>query len=522
VNLRIRRLGIFFGLLFVVLFAQLNRVQFYGAQRLQENVNNTRGLVREFGRSRGQIVTADGVLVARSIEFDGSVDYRRDYPQDDLYAHITGYQSLNVAPTGLERQYNDELAGLPFDQRFQSISDLFQDRDTTGTLRLSLRHDVQEAAREALGERRGSVVALDPSTGEIVALWTWPSFDPNALADPDGTRANDVFDALLADPRNPLLAKTYREVFFPGSTFKLVTATAGLESGAIGTADPVFETTDRYEPIPSGSPIRNFGGSSCGGDLFEILRVSCNTAFAEMGAEWVGPEAMISIAEAYGFNSAPPIDLPRPAASRFPTDYGKRLADVDHYRAVLDSSSASADADGPVLPNGAVSIYENTARLAQASIGQNDVAATPLQMAMVAGAIANGGRVMTPHVVSEIQAANGSIYDSIEPELWRIAMGQTTAATLVEAMVNVAANGTARNLAVDGLVVGGKTGTAQLGTSPPSSHAWIVGFAGRPDEDASLAIAVIVEAQEGASEQTGGRVAAPIGKAVIEAYFAAN
>ncbi|MEM8708283.1 MAG: penicillin-binding protein 2 [Actinomycetota bacterium] len=515
-NLRIRRLGLVLGVLYLVLFAQLNRVQFFGAERLQEDVNNTRGLIREFGRERGPIVTADGVLVARSVEHDGAVDFRREYPEGDLYAHVVGYQSLNVAPTGLERTYNDELAGEPLDQQFASLGDLFVERDTTATLELSIRDDVQRAAAEALGDRKGSVVALDPRTGEIVALWTFPSFDPNPVADPDGVIANAAYNALLADPDDPLLAKSYRELFFPGSTFKLVTAAAGVESGSIGAEAPVFPVASTYEPIPAGAPIRNFAGSDCGGDLVEILRVSCNTAFSEMGAEWVGPDAMVDAAEAFGFNTDLGLDLPSAAESRFPTDYGAPLADVDFYRAPDQEPADGADT---VLPNGATPIHEDSARLAQTSIGQNDVAATPLQMALVAAAIANDGVVMTPHVVTELRAFDGSLYERIEPEPLRVAMSPSTAAVLRDAMRVVAEEGTARNLLTEGLVVGGKTGTAQLGTDPPNSHAWIVGYAGRPGEAPSLAFAVIVEAQEGASEQTGGRVAAPIAQAVIETVF---
>lgn len=518
-NLRIRRLGAVLAVLYLVLFVQLNRVQFFGAERLQEDVNNTRGLLREFGRARGPIVTADGVVVARSIEFEGeSVDFRREYPAGEHYAHIVGYQSFNVEPTGLERSYNDELAGEPIDQRFQSLGDLFVDRDTTATLRLSIRDDVQRAAIEALGDRNGSVVALDPRTGEIVALWTYPSFDPNPLADPDGATANAAFDELLADPDDPLLAKSYRELFFPGSTFKLVTAAAGVESGLVGPGAPTFPVAEVYEPIPAGAPIGNFAGGTCGGDLVEILRVSCNTAFAEMGAEWIGPDAMVATAEAFGFNTRVGIDLPSAATSRYPTDYGDRLADVDFYRAPEPDDDAEP-VEGPVLENGETPIHEDSARLAQTSIGQNDVAATPLQMALVAAAIANEGRIMTPHVVTELRAADGSLYDEVEPEVWRVAMSSSTAGVLADAMRVVANEGTARNLLVDGLDIGGKTGTAQLGTDPPNSHAWIVGFAGVPDDAPSLAFAVIVEAQEGASEQTGGRVAAPIAQAVIRTVF---
>jgi peptidoglycan glycosyltransferase len=510
-NRRIRQLGVVLLGLYLVLFVQLNRVQFFDAESLIENANNSRGLISEFGRTRGSIVTADGVLVAHSVPYDGSVDFRREYPEGERYAHIAGYQSVNVAATGLERSYNDELAGDLIDQRFLSLGDLFVERDTTASLHLTILDRVQRVAATELGDRKGSVVALDPRSGEILALWTSPSFDPNLLADPNGSAATGAYEALLADENQPLLAKSYREVFFPGSTFKLVTAAAGIESGIISPASPQFPDSSGYTPLPSGATLKNFGGSTCGGDLVEILRVSCNTAFAELGAEWVGPTGMVAAAEAFGFNRGPGIDLPAAATSRFPTEFGRELADVAFYR---------AQDPAVTLPNGSVPIYENSAALAQMSIGQNDVAATPLQMAMVAGAIANDGRVMEPHVVKELRAADGSLYDTVEPKVTRVAIQSSTAAVLRDAMRVVVDQGTARNLQTPGLVVGGKTGTAQLGTSPANSHAWIVGYAGRPGEEPSLAFAVIVEAQEGASEQTGGRVAAPIARAVIEAVFA--
>ncbi len=515
-NRRIRSLGIAFIVLYTVLFAQLNRVQFVQAEAYRTNAANIRPLLREFGQERGDILTADGVVVASSVPVDdGQVDFRRVYPTGDRYAHVVGFQSFNQGAFGLEREFNDRLAGAAFEQQFESVKDLFRDRDTTGTIVMTLRDDIQQAAVAALGERNGSVVALDPRTGEVLAMWTYPSFDPNRLSGLDGAAVNEAYRSLLDDPDDPLLAKSFREVFFPGSTFKLVTAAAALDTTSIGPESPVFPTTDVYEPLPSGSPIRNFGNSTCGGDLREVLRVSCNTAFAEIGAEWVGPDAMVRTAENFGFNSTPPLDIPNAVASRFPTDYGAYLADLDVYRGDHD-----ADPEAPsILPNGGTPIHENSAILAQASIGQNDVKATPLQMALVAAAIANEGLIMAPHVVSEVRAADGSSYEEFGPSLWRVAISPTSADVLREAMINVAENGTARRMQVDGLVVGGKTGTAQLGSDPPNSHAWVVGFAGPPDGPPEIAVAVIVEAQPGASEQTGGSVAAPIAQAVIRAAF---
>lgn len=519
---RIRRLGLVFIVLYAVLFVQLNRVQFVEAEQYREHEGNIRPQLREFGQERGEIVTADDVVVAFSVPVeDSSIEFRRSYPTGERFAHVVGFQSFNQGAFGLEREFNEELAGDTLEQQFESFADLFRDRDTTGTVVMTMRDDVQRAAQEALGERLGSVVALDPRTGEIIAMWTYPSFDPNPLAELDGEAVNATYSALLADPDDPLLAKAYREVFFPGSTFKLVTAAAALDTADVGLDTPSWPESNLYEPLPSGSNLRNFGGSTCGGNLREALRVSCNTTFAEIGAEWVGPEGMVQTAENFGFNQEVPIDLPDAARSNFPTDYGSFIATVDFYRAADDAGDAEDDEidDGPILPNGDTPIFENSAVLAQTAIGQNDVKATPLQMAMTAGAIANGGVMMEPHVVSEVRAADGSAYERFAPQTWRVATSAIAAELLQEAMIDVAENGTARNLQVEGLTVGGKTGTAQLGTDPPNSHAWIVGFAGPPGQPAELAVAVIVEAQPGASEQTGGTVAAPIAKAVIEAAF---
>ncbi|MCQ3807665.1 MAG: penicillin-binding transpeptidase domain-containing protein [Acidimicrobiaceae bacterium] len=515
-NRRIRQLGIGVLVLYVLLFAQLNRVQLLNSQELRTDPLNVRPLLREFGRPRGEILSADGVVLARSVATapDSDIDYLRRYPTGERFAHIVGFQSFNQGSFGLERSFNDELAGERFSQQFQSPADLFGDRDSTGNLLLTLRDDVQRAAAAALGQRRGSVVALDPSTGEIVAMWTYPSFDPNLLSGLDGPAVNAAYEDLSNDPDQPLLAKSFREVFFPGSTFKIITAAAGVESGSVSPSTPVFGESEEYQPLPSGSPIRNFADSQCGGDLREVLRVSCNTAFAEMGAEWIGPQVMVRTAENFGFNDTVPFDVPGAVASRFPTDYGKFLADVEYYR--------GRDAASGALPNGETPIHEGSAILAQTAIGQNDVASTPLQMALVAAAVANQGVLMVPHVVAEVTAADGTNYETTEPEVWRIAASPQVAEVLREAMLHVVADGTARSMAVPGLVVGGKTGTAQLGTDPPNSHAWVVGFAGRPGDAATLAVAVIVEAQPGADEQTGGRVAAPIAQAVIQAAFHAE
>lgn len=480
---QIRVLGIALMACFLVLFIQLNRLTVFQAARLNDNPNNTREILRDFTRPRGTITTADGVVLARSVPSNDRFELQREYPEGALFAHITGYFSFSLGSSGVEKTYNDELAGRTLDLSFQSIRDLFVDKDRVGDVTLTLRADLQRIAAEQLGEREGSVVAVDPRTGAILAMVSYPSYDPNALAQHDTAGATEAATLLDASPDKPRLSRAYQERFFPGSTFKVVTATAGLTSGAVSVDAPVYPTSNGYTAPGTTRPLRNFGGSTCGGSLFPILQVSCNTAFAQMGVE-TGPEAMISTAEAFGFNQDVPIDLTAPARSNFPTDFERNLP-----------------------------------ALAQSAIGQNDVSSTPLQMAMVAGAVANEGRVMVPHVLRDVRDTDGNEVDTYEPEEWTTAMDRGTAAIMREAMVNVAERGTATRLRVPGFEVGGKTGTAQLGTAEPRSHAWIIGFAGPPGEAPTIAVAVIVEGQPGASEQTGGRVSAPIAQAVLQAYL---
>ncbi|MCP5026097.1 MAG: penicillin-binding protein 2 [Actinomycetia bacterium] len=500
-NRAITRLGLVLMVGYSILFLQLNNIQLLGAERLKENPENNRAVVRDFGQARGSIVTADGAIVARSLEVDGQFEHAREYPLGDLFGHVAGYFSFNFGSSGVEREYHDLLSGETFEQEISSLGDLFVDRERTADVELTLRQDLQEVARDALGEQNGSVVALDPRDGSVLAMWTYPSYDPGPLSGLDFQTANEARDALLEDEANPLLPRAYREIFFPGSTFKVVTAAAALESGQITAVEPVYPTVDEFVPPLTTHGIRNFGGSTCGGNLFEALRVSCNTTFAQIGVE-LGPDALIAAAEGFGFNSAPPIDLPTPAASVFPVEYGELLS--------------SADEETPY------DVYEDTPRLAQVAIGQNDVAATPLQMALVAAAVANDGVLMEPRVVSEVRDLSGEAIRTNNPEQWRRALSAPTATTLRAGMIGVVETGTAGRLAIEGYIVGGKTGTAQLGTDPPQSHAWIIGFAGPQGELPHVAVAVLVEAQEGASEQTGGRVAAPIAQQVMAAALAVS
>ncbi|MEX2293105.1 MAG: penicillin-binding protein 2 [Acidimicrobiales bacterium] len=480
---QIRILGTALMVCFALLFAQLNRLTVFQASALNNNANNTRAILRDFSRPRGTVTTADGVIIARSVPSGDRFELQREYPEGPLFSAITGYYSFTLGSAGVERTYNDELAGRTLDLTFRDLRDLFVEKDRTGDLSLAVRADLQRIAADTLGDRKGSVVAIDPRNGEILAMVSFPTYDPNQLADHDTAAAAAVSAALDASPDKPRLSRAYQERFFPGSTFKVVTATAALTSGAISTDEPSYPVSTSFTPPGTNRPLQNFGGSSCGGTLFQVLRVSCNSAFAQMGVD-TGADAMIDTAERFGFNKSVPIDLTRPARSNFPTDFER-----------------------------------NVPALAQSAIGQNDVSATPLQMALVAAAVANDGEIMVPHVLRTVRDTDGNIVDTYNPKRWLTAMDRGTAALMRDAMLGVVEQGTATRLKVPGFVVGGKTGTAQLGTDPPRSHAWIIGYGGPAGEPPSIAIAVIVEGQDGASEQTGGRVAAPIAQAVLAAYL---
>lgn len=511
-NRPIRQLGAALLVLFALLFARLNYVQFYAAEDLTSNGLNSRRVIRDFGQRRGAIITQDGLVIAESVASQGRFARERQYSNGRLFAHITGYFSFEYGATGVERYYNDDLAGQSDEQQFASFWDFFGDGDASGDVVLTINSQLQQVAAQALGQRRGTVIALDPRNGEIKAYYSFPTFDPStvSMTDLDSARQAKLF--LDKEPERPLLTRAHREVYPPGSVFKIVTAAAALESGLIGPNAPVFAETDGYRLPLTNFDLSNYGGRSCGGSLVEALARSCNTTFAEIAAEYLGPEPIISVAERFGFNETPPIDLPLAATSRFPTDFGDPLS----------VSEKNPD----------VSIYESTSLLAQAGIGQYEVAASPLQMAIVASAIAYDGAIAYPHVMSAVLEASetpggGRILHRFTPTIWRKPISTQVADRLEEMMVAVVTNGTARTLQRPGLRIGAKTGTAQTNIDATNSqagaredtHAWMVAFAGPQDGKAELVVAVMVEAVPGGGQQTGSGVAGPITAAIIDAYF---
>lgn len=496
---------------YLVLFAQLNNLQFFRAEGLTTHASNSRPLVADFGAARGEIRAADGTVLARSVDLDdGAFERRREYPTGELFAEVTGFFSFDSGADGLEQTWDEELRG-DRNQLEDGLRELLGGESTTADVNTTLSVEIQTAARDALGDRRGSVVVLDPQSGAILSLWSWPSYDPNPLASTVSSEARAARSTLLADPLNPLLPRTTRELFFPGSTFKVVTATAAIEAGVAELDSPVFAEIDSYTPPLTNNPLSNFGEGLCGGPLRDLIRRSCNAGTAQLAVELLGADALVGTAEDFGFGAVPPIELPRVEASIMPDDFGASLGQTVEISPDLLSQLDRI----PEVP-----LTDDMPSLAQAAVGQFEVKATPLQMALVAAAIANDGEVPNPHVVQTVVDSEGSVVHQADLDPWRRAMSQPTSLEMREAMIGVVESGTAQGLVLDGLTIGAKTGTAQIGASLEETHAWIIAFAGERVDRPSVAIAVIVEADETIGEQTGGRVAGPVALEVLEAWAA--
>jgi penicillin-binding protein A len=478
-NKQIRLIGVGMVVLFLLLFLQLNYLQVVRANSLNHHPLNARLALARFNTKRGDIVSADGKVLAHSQPTSDQFKYLRTYPEGDLFAQVTGYFSFTYGEDGAERTFDADLTGANAPFRLPSLRDLTVQRDKSQTVTLTLSDKLQRAARQALGNRKGSVVAIDPSTGAILALWSNPSFDPNALSAHDQNEVRSYWEAANANPVRPLLPRSYRERFFPGSTFKMVTSSAVYERKPDLATKPYPFLSALPLPQTNGQVLRNFGGEVCGGLLPELFRVSCNTGFAQIGLDMGGP-ALAGEAGDYRFNKTPPLDLPAAAKSFFPP-----------------GDSFVHDQPG----------------LAKSAIGQENVAATPLQMALIASAIANNGVIMRPHILDRVNNSEGQVVRTYQPSPWLRATSPETAAQMTQLMVSVVQNGTGTAAQIPGVPVAGKTGTAQTGNN--TIHAWFACFA--PSAQPKIAVAVLVENQPESNEATGGAIAAPIAKAVLQA-----
>ncbi|MCW2679187.1 MAG: Peptidoglycan glycosyltransferase [Frankiales bacterium] len=486
-NRPLRRVALACFVLFGLLLVNVNWVQVVKADAYRDDPRNSRVLLRTYERERGAIaVLAEAgrrEAVAESTRTEGPLTWLRQYPGGPAYAHVTGYYSLVYGRSGVERAEDRVLSGEDDRLFVRRLSDYVTgNAPKGGTVVLTLDPQAQQAAYRALEGKRGAVVALDPRTGAVLAMVSRPSYDPAKLSSFEPAQIREYYQQLNEADDDPLLNRAISQTYPPGSTFKVVTAAAALAKGGV-TPETQIPSPRQLDLPQTDRNLSNFGDSACTGEtstLADALRVSCNTAFGSLGLS-LGAEDLREQAEAFGFNEGGLRVPTRVATSVFPSD--------------------------EVSPP----------NLAFSAIGQYEVRATPLQMAMVAAGIANGGEVMKPHLVKEVQSPDFSVLDQPDPEVLKRAVDGDVADELTRMMELVVSDGSGGRAAIEGIRVAGKTGTAQ-GAEGAAPDVWFIGFA--PADDPQIAVAVVVE--DGGplgTAGTGGAVSAPIAAQVMRALL---
>lgn len=493
-NTPLRRVGLAMLAMIVLLLGNATYIQVVDADDYRDDPRNQRVLLDEYSRERGQLISPDGTILAHSKPTKGRYEYLRRYPRGEVYAPVTGYYSLRYGSGGLEHAENDVLAGNDPRLFVRRLSDMFTGRDPRGGhVQLTINPKVQEAAFNAMRDKgfRGAVVALKPDTGEILAMVSAPSYNPNLLASHDGKKQEQAWYRWNCDPdndkncpehENPMRNRAIQEFYPPGSTFKLVVAAAALENGA--SKDTKVESAANITlPGTQSADLENFAGSPCPGDTLEAaIQYSCNTAFAKIAGE-LGADKLRETAANFGIGAE---DLEIPLSVE-PSTLGE-LADQ--------------------------------AQLYQSGIGQRDVRLTPLQDAMLSATIANRGMAMKPQLVRELLAPDLSTLEDFESEelTGDPALSEQNADALRDMMIKSEQN-TLGGTNFPELKIASKTGTAEHGVDPKQTppHAWYTAFA--PFDDPKIAVAVIVESggKHGDRAATGGALASEIGRLTIQA-----
>ncbi|PRY52481.1 cell elongation-specific peptidoglycan D,D-transpeptidase [Knoellia remsis] len=481
-NAPIRRLSFVVALLFLSLLVSTTLIQFVYAKELNARPDNRRTLLSTYARERGQILVGD-TAVAKSVPTDDQYEWLRTYPLGAKYAHITGYYSFYGAGGGLESAQNSLLSGSSDKLAFRRVSDLFTGRKTRGaSLELTINPAVQEAAIKALDGRKGAAVALNPSTGEILAMVSNPSYDPNALSGHDLKKVDAAYKQLTSDAADkPLVNRTIGgDLYPPGSTFKIVTAAAALSTGRWSPESELPGPAVLDLPLTT-KGLPNIGRRPCGPNdtttFQNAFEISCNSAFGYLGME-MGADAF------------------REQAAKF------AVGDQLYVPMRVTPSKVPAELNKP--------------QLAQSAVGQYDVRVTPLQVAMLSAGVANRGTVMKPYLVKSVLTSDLSILERTDPEELSQAVTPEVAAQLTTMMQGVVENGSGKPARIDGVSVAGKTGTADT-NNVDRAHAWFTGFA--PANDPQIAVAVVVEngGYADSEERGGGAVGGPIAKAMLEA-----
>jgi peptidoglycan glycosyltransferase len=481
-----RRAGLFCLALVLLLLLNCTRLQVFQAKSLNDNAANQRSVIARYSQPRGNILVA-GKTVTGSKQTGGTYAYQRTYTDGPLYAPVTGFSSQTYGNTLVEGVENDVLTGQ--DSRL-STRPLWDEiaRATVpgGNVLTTINPKAQQAAFQGLGSKRGAVAALDPATGRILALASTPSYDPNGITGA-GQAATANWTRLNADTAQPMLNRALRQTYPPGSTFKVVTLAAALQTGLYSGIDVPTDSPDPYTPKDTNHALTNESASDAclNATLDYALQVSCNTVFGKVGVD-VGAKNMVKTAEAFGFNQT-----------------------------------------GQTVPVGVVKSNFDTnltsdAFLALSSIGQYDTAATPLEMAEVAAAVANNGVLMQPRLLDKITRSDGSTVQTFGDKEFSRPVSANVASEIQQAMVNVVDSGTGTNAQIPGAVVGGKTGTAQNGVGNSGTpYAWFISYA-KPSASAAspVAVAVVIEDSDAnRADISGGGLAAPIAKSVMQAVL---
>ncbi|GGR69981.1 peptidoglycan D,D-transpeptidase FtsI family protein [Streptomyces roseolus] len=483
-NKPLRRVAIFCGLLVLALLLRDNWLQFVRADELNAHPKNTRVRIERYANERGNIIV-DGKPITGSVDSgDEYFKFKRTYVDGPMWAPVTGYASQAYDANQIEKIEDGILTGnddrLFFDR---TLSMFTGEKKKGGDVVTTLNGAAQKAAFEGLGKNTGAVVAIEPSTGKILALASTPSYDPSSFAGYSG-KDEKAWVALEKDKNKPKQNRALREIYPPGSVFKVVTAAAALEAGKVKDIDASTDTPEGWKIPLSTLPMKNHSGGCANASLNEALRISCNSVFAKLGDD-VGRDKMVETAEKFGFNA-------------------EQFTPVRSAASVYDKN---ADRGGNAL----------------SSIGQFNTATTPLQMAMVTAAIANDGKLMKPYMIDQLRAPNLDVIKQNEPEEMSQPVSPENAQKLQAMMENVVSNGTGAkaDLKMSGVKVGGKTGTAQHGEkNAKRPYAWFISYA-KTDQGSPVAVAVIVEDAEGVGREdiSGGGLAAPIAKAVMKAVL---
>jgi penicillin-binding protein A len=484
VNKPLRRIAIFCGLLVLALLARDNWIQLVQADELKTDPKNRRVAIARYSQPRGNIIV-DGKSITGSTDTkSGDFRYKRTYKNGPMWSPVTGYASQAFGANQLEALNDGILTGDDDRLFFNRTIDMLTGKPQKGgNVVTTLNAKAQKAAFDGLGDKKGAVAAINPKTGAILALASTPSYDPSSFAG-NGDADTSEWSKLQKQKNEdePMLNRALRQTYPPGSTYKVVTAAAGLESGRYDL-DKATETPDPYRLPDSSTDLGNDGDIPCkNATVRNALRYSCNTVFAKMSNS-LGNGEMIKMSEKFGFNDKE-LDTPvRAAESVYPED--------------------------------------NKPQNAMAGIGQASNRTTPLQMAMVASAVANNGTLMKPYMVDQLVAPNLNVVQQQKPKELSEPVSSENAQKLQQAMETVVEKGTGTTAQIPGVTVGGKTGTAQHGeNNSKNPYAWFISYAKDKDGSAPVAVAVVIESSNTLRDDiAGGKLAAPVAKRVMNAVL---